>query len=336
MLRIASLAVDKRIELLYSILLNTSWRNIGIIEKDYPYKLKLIKFSEAFKEHKAVVLCEELIRRGFVFDALHAFVVHLSDSPSLALTKPLTEDLVERVRDPDILMEFAVRIKSYYDDSGFEEFWRKNIGFYRRVEENAKKYINLNKIVDIIEDYFGLKKGKYSVVLLTLSKYSYGYSIGDEAYAFVQPTTINEEGLPEYRSWDSIIHELSHSFVNPLTEEFETDFMNTDKLLECAQSVMKRLISGLLGSLSKSIKGEAYGDWKTFVNEHIVAATVLRIAEKLGYLNSDRLEKFLKFYERRGLIYIKSVYKTLLNYDRAKYSSFKEFYPEIVKLFNSI
>ena len=234
-------------------------------------------------------------------------------------------------------MEFTARIKSYYDDSSFEEFWRKNIEFYRRVEENAKKYINLNKIVDIIEDYFGLKKGKYSVVLLALSRYSYGYSIGDkEAYAFVQPTTINEEGLPEYRSWGSIIHELSHSFVNPLTEEFETDFMNIDKLLECAQSVMKRLISGLLGSLSKSIEEEAYGDWKTFVNEHIVAATVLRIAEKLGYLNSDRLERFLQFYERRELVYIRSVYKTLLNYDRAKYSSFKEFYPEIVKLFNGI
>jgi len=336
-LRIASLAVDRRIELLYSILLNTSWRDIGIMKRNYPYKLRLVKFSEALKEHKAVVLCEELIRRGFVFDALHAFAVHLSDPPSLTLAKPLTEDLVKRAGTPDILMEFTARIKSYYDDSSFEEFWRKNIEFYRRVEENAKKYINLNKIVDIIEDYFGLKKGKYSVVLLALSRYSYGYSIGDkEAYAFVQPTTINEEGLPEYRSWGSIIHELSHSFVNPLTEEFETDFMNIDKLLECAQSVMKRLISGLLGSLSKSIEEEAYGDWKTFVNEHIVAATVLRIAEKLGYLNSDRLERFLQFYERRELVYIRSVYKTLLNYDRAKYSSFKEFYPEIVKLFNGI
>jgi len=335
-LRIASLAVDKRAELLYSILLNTSWRDVGIMEKDYPYKLRLVKFSEAFKEHKAVVLCEELIRRGFVFDALHAFAVHLSDPPSLALAKPLTEDLVERAGTPDILMEFAARIKSYYDDSSFEEFWRKNIEFYRRVEKNAERYINLNKIVNIIEDYFGLKKGKYSVVLLTLSRYSYGYSISDEVYAFVQPTTINEEGLPEYRSWDSIIHELSHSFVNPLTEEFESDFMNADKLFECAQSIMKRLFSGLLGSLSKSIKEEAYGDWKTFVNEHIVVATVLRIAEKLGYLNSDRLERFLQFYERRGLVYIRSVYKTLLNYDRAKYSSFKEFYPEIIKLFNGI
>lgn len=69
----AVLAVGKRVELLYSILLNTSWRDIGIVKRDYPYKLKLLEFSKAFKEHDAVVLCEELIRKGFVFDALHAF-----------------------------------------------------------------------------------------------------------------------------------------------------------------------------------------------------------------------------------------------------------------------
>lgn len=333
----AVLAVDKRVELLYSILLNTSWRDIGIVKRDYPYKLKLLEFSKAFKEHDAVVLCEELIRKGFVFDALHAFAVHLSEPPNIALIKPLTEDLVERAGSLDTLMEFAEKIKNYYDDTNFEDFWKRNTDFYRRVRENAEKYINLNKIVGIIEDYFELKKDKYFVVLLTLSKFSYGHSInGEEVYAFIQPTKISEEGLPEYKSWDTIVHEFSHSFVNPLTDEFESEFKNTDKLLKCAESKMKRLFSRFLGFLSKSIREEAFRDWKTFVNEHVVTAIVLRIAEQLGYIDSNRLEKFLSFYEKRGLVYIKPVYKILLNYNRVEYSSFREFYPEIVKVFNSI
>jgi len=220
---------------------------------------------------------------------------------------------------------------------GFENFWKENIDFYRRVKENAEKYIDLNKIINIIEDYFGLKKDKYFVVLLTLSKFSYGHSInGKEVYAFIQPTKISEEGLPEYRSWDTIIHEFSHSFVNPLTDEFESKFKNTDKLLKCAESKMKGLFSRLLSFLSKSIREEAFRDWKTFVNEHVVTAIVLRIAEQLGYIDSNKLEKFLLFYEKRGLVYIKPIYKTLLNYDRVKYSSFREFYSKIVKVFNSI
>ena len=95
---------------------------------------------------------------------------------------------------------------------------------------------------------------------------------------FIQPTGISREGLPEYRSWDIIIHEFSYSFINPLTEEFESEFRNTSKLLKYAESRMKGLFSSLLGFLSKPIKEQAYKDWRTFINEHIVVATVLKIA----------------------------------------------------------
>ena len=92
MLQRAFLAVDKKVELLYSILLNTSWRDIGVMKRDYSYKLRLIEFSKAFKEHDA-------------------FAVRLSEPLNITLVKPPTEDLVERAGALDVLIEFAEKIK---------------------------------------------------------------------------------------------------------------------------------------------------------------------------------------------------------------------------------
>jgi len=70
----------------------------------------------------------------------------------------------------------------------------------------------------------------------------------------------------------------------------------------------------------------AYGDCYTMINEHIIRAVEIKVMRKGA----------LSYEEARGFIYIKPVFELLSSYDRDSYESFREFYPEIVELFNTI
>jgi len=48
------------------------------------------------------------------------------------------------------------------------------------------------------------------------------------------------------------------------------------------------------------------------------------------------LYSYIDFYEERGWIYMKPLYNLLYQYDRRVYGSFREFYPQIVDLFDTI
>lgn len=332
-----SLRVEKRIELLYSILIFTSWRNLGICSDAHCYKDHMLNYFKPYSNHKAVRSCEKLIKSGFAFDATHGLMMHLSEPPELEVIVPLSKYVIKRAGGIAAIMEFVNALRIFYLDSNFEEFWNSHLQFYRRVEENARKYIKLEEIVRVLEEYFGLKKKEYHVVLLLLSKYSYGYEIDNSiTYAFISPTRIGSSGVPEYKSWDPVLHELSHSFINPITEEFSSDFKNPEALLRPVKDKVKRVWDELLGSLSKELVEEAYKDWKSYINEHLVEAVKLKIAEQLGFMDPHKLRRAFSYYESRGFIYMKLVYNLLSRYDRSKYASFRDFYPEIVSTLNNL
>ena len=333
-----SLRVDERIELLYSVLIFTSWRKVGVWRGECFYKDDMLNFFKPYNDHSSVRFCEELIRSGFAFDAMHGFMMHLS-VPGFEVSIPFPKDLTERVRDVGVLMEFAEALKTFYLDSDFMEFWSSHTGFYRVMEENSRRYIKPVEMVRILEDYFGAKKESYRIILLPLSRFSYGYCIDDlTAYAFIAPTGIGDDGVPEYRSLDPVIHELSHSFIDPLTEEFSGDFKNPENLLKPVRSKVKKVMGELLeptGVDEKTVE-KACEDWKYYVNEHLVEAVKLKIAEQLGFLDPSKLENMFSYYEERGFVYMRPVYNILSRYDRSKYESFRNFYPEIINALNRL
>ena len=325
-----ALGVDKWVELLYSVLALTSWREVGMLGPGLPYARDVFRFSEPLRGHAAAKLLEELISRGFAFDALHCFAAHLSEPPELGLADPLSEDLVERAGGREPLVELARALGDSYRESGFERFWEGHLGFYQEVERRAREFIDVGRIVGLLEGFFGFRMTGYRVVLLPLSKMSYGCTVRGVAYAFVAPTRVGEGGLPELRSWDPVLHELSHAFVDVVVEEHAEELSG---LAGRVRELARRVLEGLPAppSVRADALERACADPRWYVGEHVVEAVKLRIAESLGLLDSRSLERLLRQCEARGLAYMRVVYGALSRYDRSRFRSFREFFPEVVE-----
>jgi len=311
-----SIRVDKRIELLTAVQLFTSWRNIGIWKEDYPYKKAMIDFFNPYSEHKAVKLCEELIKRGFTFDAPVGFMMHFSEPPELEVVIPFSKYHISRAGGEALLREFAKALKDFYHDSNFEEFWRRHLDFYRLIEEHASANIQLEKTVKMLEDFFGIEQKGYHVVLAPLFYGNYGYAIKVDdkqiLYAFLGPFRV-KNGIPEFGA--ALFHEFAHNFVNPLTDEFLSEYRDFWALYRPIESFMEKM---------------AYGDPSTMINEHIIRAIELKVR------SPKDIQKALRNEEKKGFAYIRPIFNLLSKYDRAKYRTFREFYPEIIDLMNSI
>jgi len=171
----------------------------------------------------------------------------------------------------------------------------------------------LESIIETLEDYFGAKQHGYHLILAPLFIGAYGYRMkandSFERYAVCGPTEI-EGDIPVFDF--SFYYDLFVScFTRPLTDEFLEEYENPMRLYELYEPIMEEM---------------KYG-WAIMIDAHIIMAVTAKLFNGEWYLD---------YGESMGFIYIRPVFHLLSKYDRDSYPSFREFYPEIVELFNAI
>jgi len=241
-------------------------------------------------------------------------MMHLSDPPELRVVIPFSEYHIGRAGGIAILEEFVEALGSFYLQSDFEEFWNSHQGFYVDVESRAYNDIPLESIIETLEDYFGSQQHGYHLILAPLFIGAYGYWMkadsSFEIYAVYGPTGI-EGDMPVWPG--GFFYDFFVScFTRPLTDGFLEEYENPMRLYEPIMEEMR------------------YGwraDWVGMIDTHITMAVTAKLF---------RGEWFLDYVESIGFIYIRPVFHLLSKYDRDSYGSFREFYPEIVELFNAI
>jgi hypothetical protein len=84
------------------------------------------------------------------------------------------------------------------------------------------------------------------------------------------------------------------------------------------------------------MKKQAYGDWQTCVNEHIVRAVTTRLAYR--EIGREAGEQALQSEKRKGFFYVEALCRRLEQYEnqRAKYHTFVDFYPELINVFKEL
>lgn len=110
-----------------------------------------------------------------------------------------------------------------------------------------------------------------------------------DIYGIIGPTK-NDAEIPVFSKKNIkyiVWHEFSHSFVNPTTEKYSSEINDYEDLFKPIKNVMEK---------------QAYGNWQTCVNEHIVRA----IATRLSYIHDGKIagDNLIIHEKSRGFYYI--------------------------------
>ena len=118
-----------------------------------------------------------------------------------------------------------------------------------------------------------------------------------------------------------MVHEFSHSFVNPYVDATEIFAISGRSLYPKVETTMR---------------AQAYGNWRTTVNESLVRASVARyVLHKQGE-NAARLEVARQ--RARGFVWTNDLYDLLGEYERERttYPTFDAFLPRVAAYFDAL
>ncbi|MFC2121056.1 DUF4932 domain-containing protein, partial [Bacteroidota bacterium] len=319
-----NICIDARMELLFII---------QYLSDDYPlinnfdikYKDEIEQWFEPYKNHEVITKYNEMWPKGFNYDAPPASMLYYSYE--LKPVREFTPYLIERGGGKESMDKFSSLLYDFAKKSDFQKFFEDHGELYTVILTDLKYNLKGFNEISAIEEYFGKSNKSYTVILTPLGQGNYGPRVktkdGMEIYSINGARGQNGD-IPcfgdlsgfEYLIW----HEFGHSFVNPLTEKNTKQVNKVESLFEPIQDKMSEM---------------AYGDWKTTVNEHIIRAYTARLGS-LKYGEEEEIQSLGRDYGR-GFVYVKKINDKLKEYEnnREKYKSFEDFYPVLIKSFQS-
>lgn len=284
-----------------------------------------------FKDHAVVQLTRKLrAKRGVSFDAPMSLAVHLTDAFNLKEKVPF------RPRPPGLdgrwrlaeVRAFLREARRFAEQAKFRKFFETHRGLYDQAAGRLKATMARHGHLEWFDRFFGKRPGaNFSIFLGMLNGPNcYGASLRTgrklEMYCVLGVWRCDKRGIPEFPKsvLPTVVHEFSHSYVNPLADRHSADFKKAGKrIFERVKDIMKR---------------QAYAHWHTVVKESIVRACVVRYR----LANEGALAAMGETWKqhRLGFVWTGELSRLLAEYEtqRDKYPTFEAFMPRIVKFFN--
>lgn len=323
--------VDPRIELLAAVQqFNTMYVQMGLITKqEFPYKQAMHEWFAPYADHQAVTLFNEMASTGFNFDAPPTAILHMSKPPELTEEIPFTDYDLRRGGGREKLEAFFSALRDFAKVSDFQGFWDAHQAYYDSIVALPRKEVADGDYASMLENYYRMHQHGFFIIEAPLfHDGGFGPRIahpsgGYDVYYIGGPNRV-EDGIPKF--WGAqgprhaAIHEFSHSFVNPQTDEYAA------RVDSC---------SALFAPIEEKMKKMAYGQWATCVNEHVVRAVTTRFVYRFD--GQTKGDKQLKAEEDNGFVYIAPLVKALVRFesDSTNYPTFADFYPELLRVFES-
>lgn len=283
------------------------------------YRNEILECFNSLRNHKAVLLLTKYTRRyQFNYDAPCALFLEMADNGGRFSDYISKERLPISTKKLDKLLE---EIDNFIKDSDFESFYLNNKNRYKK---------SIDKFIDSMEDYspekylfslIGQESEKFVINLMhSVTNSNYGLSTEKNYYICIAPNGPSGiDGEPSFACSLSnitslILHELAHSFINPLTKKHSNYIKNIDEKV-----------------FYNTFKNNPYGNnVETAVNE-----TIIRSIECL-YIKDffpGEFDQFLNNYLLKGFSQIPKVVDLLRKFqkERTVNENLDVFYPEILK-----
>ncbi len=320
--------IDKRTELLSIIEVISSYGKTYpfLLEKygNKNYVIEIEKRFKKFKNHKVVQLFNYLTQNtNFCFSTPIQLFLQLNEDFSFS---SLSDDFFSKKlnRDPKVL-ELLSLLSNFAKEIEFDIYYSNNEKKYRHFINNVANQLMGLDIVKFINNYYGVVEPKKFIVnLIPWRTYGcYGTCHNNDLYTHLccHHKSKNENDI--YPDNDQIfnyssflVHEFSHSFINPLTDKYS--------LIEEDNPIFSNIWD--------KMKELGYGNNKSILNEHIVRAITLRYLfiqrDDISYYNNQ-----LETDENWGFSYIRNIMDSLEIYEKNRnyYKNIDEFYPLLIQ-----
>jgi len=135
-------------------------------------------------------------------------------------------------------------------------------------------------------------------------------------------------------SWASVFGEITDLIDGGDVVMAQT---TTGKLIYSNNDGVSWRLDKLFEPIKNRMARQAYSEWETCVNEHIIRAINVRLYDL--YLDTEKSNKLQENDIKRGFIYIEPLVEKLKEFEKLrdeKQITFSEFYPELLDLLNSL
>ena len=328
-----SVQVSENVELMSIIS-----RMAGYPEYNMDIAGKYIKDIDAYfnehTHHPAVKYMHKLRREnGISYDAVMSMAVHLKNHDgTFSLIEEDVPTLEKRWKNVD-KTEFLSHLNDFYKDTEFNKFFKAHKSLYEKgldsYRNNVMKYLD----TDWYSDFYGNKPQETFSVIIGFCNGGGNYGVNrkitgkdKEVFAIVG-YYVNKEDVPMYDKeyLPTLVHEFNHSFINYLLDE--NKYPNHVKQLEQAAT-------DLFESSRWSMSKQAYGNWKTMINESLVRAAVICYMLDKEYKIED-VKKELSEQVQRNFRWMPELVTLMRKYEKNqdRYGNLEKYYPDIISFF---
>jgi hypothetical protein len=324
--------VDPRIELLAII-----FRLAGAQEysmRSLPrYAAAIDTFFAPYREHGAVREAARLRAAGISHDAVMSLAVHLTDLPDLAERVPLEGSALDRRWDPSAARAFLQQVRAFARDADVETFFtRQQAEVYAVAMRRMRALLDAEVDASWFNAFFGESSSASSRLIVVVAPgngtWNYGPAFRtpdgrEELYSIITVVQTDEDGRPAFSPnvASTVVHEFSHSFVNPVIDAALPEFEPAGR--------------AIIDNFGDRMRPLGYPEAR-----HVLAESLVRAAVARYRLTNDG-EAFARRELQRqraiGFLWIDEVYDLLGEYERnAGSQTFSDFAPDLAAFFTRL
>jgi uncharacterized protein YpmB len=279
-----------------------------------------------FKNSAVVKFTEQLAKnQNISYDSPMSYAVHLTDelTPKMSFN-PLPESMDKRWT-PELASEFQILVKQFSEETNFFSFYKLHKEKYKSAIEEISQKINSEIKMEWFDNFYKTNtKPDYSVIIsLWNGRNNYGVKTiinGKESLFSIIGANAGENETPVLHesAYETIIHEFSHSYCNPIIEKHKAELEQT------GQKLFKKFNSGNHHS--------AYNNWLTVWKETLVRACVICYLKEQGNFVTNLFINN-KNDANSGFPWTKDLADNITkNYiNNPKFSNLESYIPEIIK-----
>lgn len=272
-------------------------------------------------------------KHGISFDAVMSMAIHLDNrNGSLSLIEEDIPTLEKRWKNVD-KDEFLSYLNKFYKDTKFNEFFIAHKDLYEKGLKSYQDNVITHFDTDWYSDFYGNESQETFSVIIGFCNGGGNYGVNrqikgekKEVFAIVG-YYVDKEDTPMYSKeyLPTLIHEFNHSFINHYLDE--NKYPVYVKQLEPAAT-------DLFMSSRWSMSKQAYGNWKTVINESLVRAAVICYMLDKEY-KPEEIKNELQEQMQRNFRWMPELVSLLRKYEKkqAKYGNFEKFYPKVIDFF---